>query len=66
MIDKEAIGRIFREEYGRSLAALISLLGDIDVAEDALQEACTLALGRWPVEGPPRDFLHSGGRTPRR
>jgi predicted RNA polymerase sigma factor len=33
------VGRIFREESGRSLAALIRAFGDIDVAEDAVQEA---------------------------
>ncbi|WP_113698901.1 RNA polymerase sigma factor [Nonomuraea lactucae] len=50
---QEAIGRIFREEYGRSLAMLIGLFGDIDVAEDAVQEAYTLALDKWLAEGLP-------------
>ncbi|MFB4280757.1 RNA polymerase sigma factor [Nonomuraea sp. MTCD27] len=50
---QDLIGRVFREEYGRSLAMLIGLLGDIDVAEDALQEAYTLALDKWPAEGLP-------------
>jgi RNA polymerase sigma-70 factor, ECF subfamily len=47
------VGRIFREESGRSLAALIHAFGDIDVAEDALQEAFAVALGRWPRDGVP-------------
>lgn len=47
------VGRIFREESGRSLAALIRTFGDIDVAEDAVQEAFAVALGRWPRDGVP-------------
>src|SRR5215831_10443829 len=53
MIDATAIGRIFREESGRSVAALISAFGDIDIAEDAVQEAFAVALQKWPVEGLP-------------
>jgi RNA polymerase sigma-70 factor, ECF subfamily len=52
-LDTAAVGRIFREESGRSLAALIRVLGDIDLAEDAVQEAFALALRKWPVEGLP-------------
>ena len=47
------IGRIFREESGRSVASLIRIFGDIDIAEDAVQEAFALALRRWPREGLP-------------
>jgi RNA polymerase sigma-70 factor, ECF subfamily len=47
------VGRIFREEFGRSLAALIRAFGDIDVAEDAVQEAFAVALRRWPRDGVP-------------
>ncbi len=47
------IGRIFREESGRSVATLIRIFGDIDLAEDAVQEAFALALRKWPVEGLP-------------
>ena len=47
------IGRIFRAEYGRSVAALIRVLGQIELAEDAVQEAFTLALARWPADGLP-------------
>jgi RNA polymerase sigma-70 factor (ECF subfamily) len=52
-VDEAAIGRIFREESGRSVAALIRTFGDIDVAEDAVQEAFAVALGTWPGDGPP-------------
>ena len=47
------VGRIFREESGRSLAALIRVFGDIDLAEDAVQEAFAVALRRWPGDGLP-------------
>lgn len=47
------IGRIFREGSGRSRATLIRMFGDIDVAEEAVQEAFALALCRWPVDGLP-------------
>ena len=53
MADDARIGRIFREESGRSVATLIRIFGDIDVAEDAVQEAFALALRKWPVEGLP-------------
>ena len=53
MLDGDEIGRIFREESGRSLAALIHTFGDIDVAEDAVQEAFAVALGKWPRDGVP-------------
>src|SRR5919197_1388112 len=49
--DAAQIGRIFREESGRSVAALIRVLGDIDLAEDAVQDAFAVALRRWPTEG---------------
>jgi RNA polymerase sigma-70 factor (ECF subfamily) len=51
--DGAEVGRIFREESGRSLAALIRAFGDIDVAEDAVQEAFAVALRRWPRDGLP-------------
>jgi RNA polymerase sigma-70 factor, ECF subfamily len=47
------VGRIFREESGRSVAALIGVFGDIDLAEDAVQEAFAVALGKWPRDGVP-------------
>jgi RNA polymerase sigma-70 factor (ECF subfamily) len=52
-IDGAEVGRIFREESGRSVATLIRAFGDIDGAEDAVQEAFALALRRWPDEGLP-------------
>ena len=47
------MGRIFREESGRSVATLIRVFGDIEVAEDAVQEAFAIALRKWPDEGLP-------------
>jgi RNA polymerase sigma-70 factor (ECF subfamily) len=52
-LDSAKVGRIFRQESGRSLAALIRAFGDIDLAEDAVQEAFALALRKWPGEGVP-------------
>jgi RNA polymerase sigma-70 factor (ECF subfamily) len=45
--------QLFREEHGRVLATLIGVLGDFDLAEDALQEAVAVALERWPRDGTP-------------
>jgi len=53
VIDAARVGTIFREESGRSVAALIRVLGDIDLAEDAVQDAFAIALRRWPDEGLP-------------
>src|SRR3989441_12713574 len=47
------IEEIFRTEYGRILAALIRLLGDFDVAEEALQEAFATGIEQWPAAGTP-------------
>ena len=52
-LDEGNVGRIFREEYGRCVATLISVFGDIDVAEDAVQEAFAIALRKWPGDGLP-------------
>jgi RNA polymerase sigma-70 factor, ECF subfamily len=52
-LDEAEIGRIFREESGRSVAALIRAFGDIDAAEDAVQDAFAVALRKWPREGLP-------------
>jgi len=49
----EQIERIFREEHGRVLAALISRFEDFDLAEDALQDALVNALERWEADGIP-------------
>ncbi|MGE0438905.1 MAG: RNA polymerase sigma factor [Gemmatimonadales bacterium] len=56
---------LYRTESRRVLATLIRLLGDFDLAEEALHEAFTAALERWPAEGPPRHpraWLVSTGR----
>ena len=47
------VDEIFREQWGRVLAALIGFLGDFDLAEDAAQEAFAIAAERWPREGVP-------------
>jgi len=47
------VDRVFREEWGRVLAALIGFLGDFDLAEEAAQEAFAIAAARWPREGTP-------------
>jgi RNA polymerase sigma-70 factor (ECF subfamily) len=52
-IDAAAIDRIFREESGRCVATLIRVIGDIDVAEDAVQDAFAVALRKWPIDGLP-------------
>jgi RNA polymerase sigma-70 factor, ECF subfamily len=60
------IEKIFRDEAGRALATLIRLVGDFDLAEDALQDAFAVALERWPKEQPPsnpRAWLVSVGRN---
>jgi RNA polymerase sigma-70 factor (ECF subfamily) len=52
-LDKAEVGWIFREESGRSVATLIRVFGDIDLAEDAVQEAFAVALRTWPRDGLP-------------
>jgi RNA polymerase sigma-70 factor (ECF subfamily) len=47
------IERVFREEYGRAVAVLVRVFGDIDVAEEAVQDAFTTATERWPSGGLP-------------
>ncbi|MGY4912632.1 sigma-70 family RNA polymerase sigma factor [Micromonospora aurantiaca (nom. illeg.)] len=47
------VERVFRAEYGRAVAVLVRLLGDIDLAEEAVQEAFTVAVSRWAADGPP-------------
>jgi RNA polymerase sigma-70 factor (ECF subfamily) len=51
--EEAAVGRVFREASGRSVATLIRAFGDIDVAEDAVQEAYVIALRRWARDGLP-------------
>jgi RNA polymerase sigma-70 factor, ECF subfamily len=47
------IERVFRAEYGRAVAVLVRVFGDIDIAEEAVQEAFTEAVRRWPSSGLP-------------
>jgi RNA polymerase sigma-70 factor (ECF subfamily) len=47
------IGRVFRHESGRAIATLVRLCGDIDVAEEAVQEAFVVAMEKWPEAGLP-------------
>jgi RNA polymerase sigma-70 factor, ECF subfamily len=47
------IERVFREEYGRAVAVLVRVFGDIDLAEEAVQDAFTIAVQRWPSTGLP-------------
>jgi RNA polymerase sigma-70 factor (ECF subfamily) len=54
-LDEAEVGRIFREESGRSIAALIRAFGDTDLAEDAVQEAFAVALRTWARDGLPPD-----------
>jgi len=45
--------QVFRDQWGRVLAALIGFLGDFDLAEEAAQEAFAIAAERWPRDGVP-------------
>ena len=47
------VEQVFREEYGRVVAALVRRFGDIELAEDVAQEAFVEAMRRWPGSGPP-------------
>src|SRR4051794_34968630 len=49
----EALADIFRREIGRCTATLIRVLGDIDLAEDAVAEAFAIAAEQWPIHGVP-------------
>jgi RNA polymerase sigma-70 factor, ECF subfamily len=49
----QIVDRLFRHESGRAVASLIRVLGDFDLAEEAVQEAFVVAIERWPVDGTP-------------
>ena len=51
--DTGDIARVFRQESGRAVATLVRLFGDIDIAEEAVQEAFVVASERWPTTGLP-------------
>src|SRR4029077_8442534 len=61
----QAVDAVYRSESRRVFATLVRLLGDFDIAEEALHEAFRAALEQWPVEGVPanpRAWLVSAGR----
>ncbi|MER5432480.1 RNA polymerase sigma factor [Streptomyces sp. NPDC002588] len=51
--DSTDVEAVFRAEYGRAVAVLVRFLGDIDLAEEAVQDAFTTAVVRWPETGVP-------------
>ena len=62
---QETVSAVYLSDSRRVLATLIRLLGDFDVAEEALQDAFRAALEQWPQEGVPanpRAWLVSAGR----
>jgi RNA polymerase sigma-70 factor (ECF subfamily) len=50
-----ALDAVFREHWGRVVATLVGILGDIELAEDAAQEAFAIAAARWPRDGEPNN-----------
>jgi RNA polymerase sigma-70 factor (ECF subfamily) len=52
---QQMVAQTFRQESGRILASLISVVRDFELAQDALADALLVALERWPVEGIPRN-----------
>jgi RNA polymerase sigma-70 factor (ECF subfamily) len=52
-VNQREIERVFRDEYGRTVAVLARVFGDIDIAEEAVQDAFATALSRWPNSGLP-------------
>jgi RNA polymerase sigma-70 factor (ECF subfamily) len=64
----DLIAHTFQEEAGRVIAALYTSIRDLEVVEDALQDALVLAMERWPVHGsrrPPgtRSLTGCAGKT---
>ena len=53
IVDRAAIERVFRDEYGRSVSVLVRVFGDIDLAEESVQDAFTVAVQKWPTAGLP-------------
>jgi RNA polymerase sigma-70 factor (ECF subfamily) len=54
-VPRPLLEQVFRDEWGRVLASLIGFLGDIDLAEEAAQEAFAIAAERWPSSGVPEN-----------
>jgi RNA polymerase sigma-70 factor, ECF subfamily len=52
-VDQAAIERVFRAEYGRAVAVLVRVFGDIDLAEESVQDAFAVAVQKWPTAGLP-------------
>jgi RNA polymerase sigma-70 factor (ECF subfamily) len=52
-VTEQEIARVFREEHGRAVAVLVRSFGDVDIAEDAVQDAFAAAIERWPSAGVP-------------
>ncbi len=52
-VPHSAIESVFREQYGRAVAVLVRVFGDIDLAEEAVQDAFTTAVASWPAGGMP-------------
>jgi predicted RNA polymerase sigma factor len=52
-VSSTEIERVFRMEYGRAVAVLVRSFGDIDIAEEAVQDAFTTAVQKWPSIGLP-------------
>jgi RNA polymerase sigma-70 factor (ECF subfamily) len=53
VIPRDAIEATFRTEFGSAVATLVRLFGDIDVAEEAVQDAFTVAVDKWEADGVP-------------
>ncbi|MGW7538172.1 RNA polymerase sigma factor [Amycolatopsis sp. NPDC054798] len=53
MISTAVLERVFRAEHGRAVAVLARVFGDLDLAEEAVQEACAIATVKWRSDGLP-------------
>ena len=63
-LDSSEIARVFRDEYARSVAVLVRHFGDIDLAEEAVQDAFTVAVQRWPAPASRRAPSDGSSRRP--
>ena len=53
MLVEQTVEQVFREQYARAVAVLVRVFGDVDVAEEAVADAFTAAVQRWPEDGVP-------------